>query len=115
MKTKTLKVLHLRMNHLLFRSTSIYLFYLLRKLVLDKIMLSPFSDLKELIFRKRYKTETKPIFRDRFYQKKKKKKKKRTTEVYNSRIMKRSSSQYHAFFDFYIINPSSMDSVLLEL
>ena len=57
-------------------------------------MLSPFSDLKELIFRKIYKTETKPIFRDRFYQKKKKKKKKTETHpIFRLRFNKKKKKK----------------------
>ena len=67
----------LKINLLQFSSASIYLFCLQRKPVRDNLMLSPFSDLKELISRNRFKTKTKPY---------------ETTEVYNSRIIKRRSS-----------------------
>ena len=61
--------LRLRMNLLQFSSTSIYLFCLWRKPVHDNLMLSPFSDLKEIISLDRYKIKTKPYFCDHFYSK----------------------------------------------
>ena len=65
---------------------------------------SPFFDFKELISINRYKTETKPNFLWSLLSKNE------TAEVYNSKIMKRSlQAQYHALFDFYIINPLFMD------
>ena len=42
--------------------TSIYLFCLWMKHVRDNLAILPFSDLKELISRNRYKTKTKPYF-----------------------------------------------------
>ena len=48
------------MNSLQFCGTSIYRFCLQKKPVRDKLMILPFSDLKELISQNRYKTKAKP-------------------------------------------------------
>ena len=76
------------------------------KLVRDNLTVSPFSDLKELISRNRYKTKTKPITFIAKHQ---------VTEVHNSGIIKRSSSLMSSFLamnDFYITNSASMDVLL---
>ena len=80
------------------------------KPVRDNFAVSPFSDLKELISRNRYKTKRKPYFCDNFHFKI------LNTKVYNSRIMKRRSSfsmsSLFAINDLNIINPLSMDFLL---
>ena len=77
------------------------------KLVRDNLTVSPFSDLKELISRNRYKTKTKPITFIAKHQ---------VTEVHNSGIIKRRSSSLMSSFlamnDFYITNSASMDVLL---
>ena len=70
-------VLHLRMNLLQFIGTSIYLIFFcvcvffcffvfvclfIKETCMCNLMLSPFSYLKDLIFRNGYKTKTKPYF-----------------------------------------------------
>ena len=105
--------LRLRMNLLRFSGASIYLFCLWRKPVRDNLMLSPFSDLKELMFRDRYKIKTKPyylwslLFQNMKLQKCKLKNHKK--EVFNPSS---SMSSFFTINDCYIINPASMDFLL---
>ena len=81
------------------------------KPIRDNLAVLPFSDLKELISRNRYKTKTKSFFFVITFITKHE-----ATEVYNSGIIKRRSSfltsSYFAMNDFYIINPASMSSLL---